>query len=651
MKSHIKTLPASVYLDHIQLTDGFWNQKQTLIRNRTIPAIYHQLDKTGRLASWDLNPDRQEPKRHKVIEMFWDSDTGKWLEAVGYSLHTHPDAELEKLADELISRMVKAQQPDGYLNTYFTVLEKDMRWGNLRDFHELYNAGHLIEGAVAYYKATGKRDVLDLLARYADLINERYGPNEGQERGYPGHPEIEMALVKLYEATGEERYLDLAKFFVDERGQQEPHFFDQEAIRRGEDPDDYWAQTYRYCQSHAPLREQTEPTGHAVRAMYLYAAVTDLAHETGDESLAQVAKTLWQDLVAHQMYLTGGLGPARANEGFTFEYDLPNETGYTETCAAIALVFWAHRMFHLDPDGRYIDVLERSLYNSVLSGISQQGDEYFYSNPLSSYPNVDPHDHFSGITSAEYYRRKEWLLCPCCPPNLARLVSSIGSYFYSTQDDNRIYVHLYNTGTADIPLGEKSVKIDQTANYPWDGDVRLSVSVDAATSFELALRIPGWCRNYSVSLNGEAYDGQPEAGYIVISREWQSGDTIALTLDMPVERIGANPHIREDAGQVALQRGPLVYCLEEVDNGPQLANIVLKADAALEATVDEDLFGGVPVIKGKAVRIEPSTWPGGLYQPQSLVDYKRSEIQLKAIPYYLWANREPGEMRVWIRED
>lgn len=650
MKVHTKPLPESVYLDNIQLSGGFWEQKQAVNRNRTIPAIYHQLEKTGRLASWDLNPDREEPKRHKVIEMFWDSDTGKWLEAVGYSLHTHPDEELQALADQLISRMVKAQQPDGYLNTYFTVLEKENRWANLRDFHELYNAGHLIEGAVAYYKATGKRDVLDLLMRFADLIDERYGPKEGQERGYPGHPEIELALVKLYEASGEKRYLELSKFFVEERGQQPPHFFDEEAIKRGESPDDYWAKTYQYCQSHAPLREQTEPTGHAVRALYLYAGVADIARETGDEGLLKLSKTLWDDLVSHQMYLTGGIGPARTNEGFTFAYDLPNETGYTETCAAIALVFWAHRMFHLEPDGRYIDVLERALYNSVLSGISVEGDEYFYSNPLSSHPHVDPHDHFSGITSAEYYRRKEWLMCPCCPPNLARLVASIGSYFYSKQGDERVYVHLYNTGSATVSLEGRNVKIAQETSYPWDGTVNLTVTPDAPTIFELALRIPGWCRDYSISVNGEAYKADPESGYVIISREWQSGDSVSLTLEMPVERMTAHPNVRDDAGRVALQRGPLVYCLEEADNGANLANIALRADAALESSIDESLFGGVPVITGDAVRIEPSTWPGGLYQPQSLVKQAQNDFQIKAIPYFLWANREPGEMRVWIRE-
>jgi DUF1680 family protein len=582
--------------------------------------------------------------------MFWDSDTGKWLEAVANSLATHPDPELEQYADEIIERVARAQQADGYLNTYFTVIEPELKWRNLRDWHEMYNAGHMIEGAVAYYQATGKRAILDVVARFADHIEATFGPREGQKRGYPGHPELELALVKLYHATGEKRYLDLATYFIDERGQQ-PHYFDLEARERGDDPANFWAKTYRYCQAEEPIRQQEMAVGHSVRACYLYAGVADIALETGDPELLQVSRRLWDDLTRHQMYITGGLGPARSNEGFTFAYDLPNETAHAETCASLALVFWAIRMFHLDPDGRYIDVLERAMYNGVLSGVSYQGDQFFYGNPLASYPNVSPMRQLSVIgEEPQYYRREDWFDCPCCPPNLARTVAAIQTYFYSVSPNNRLYVHLYNDNLAHFDLNGSHVHLEQQTNYPWDGNVHIRLETEQPVSFELALRVPGWCRSFSVAVNGEAQPLQPENGYVVIAREWQNGDSVVLTLDMPVERIAANPLIREDAGQIALQRGPLVYCLEEIDNGAHLANVVIPKDAAFSVEFDGDLFGGVAVITGEAVRLEPASWPGEMYQPQAILQYTQTKFPLRAIPYYLWANRQEGEMRVWIRE-
>lgn len=638
----------TVRADKVEIKNGFWGARQTINRDRTIPAIQHQLEITGRLDSWHLDKSRDRRDKRKIVYKFWDSDTAKWLEAVGYSLHTHPNPELEKTADAIIADIEQAQQPDGYLNTYFTVIEPENRWRNLRDWHEMYNAGHLIEAAVAYYEATGKRTILDVLARYADHIDSLFGSESGKKRGYPGHPELELALIKLYHATGEARYLNLAKYFVDERGQV-PHYYDLEAQEREENPAEFWAQTYNYCQAEKPIREQTSAVGHSVRACYLYAGVADIAIETGDAALLEVSRRLWDDLTQHQMYITGGLGPAHSNEGFTFAYDLPNETAYAETCASCALVFWAHRMFHLDPNSRYIDVMERALYNTVLSGVSFDGDHFFYANPLTSYPNVSPYEHFSGITSAKHYRRSEWFDCPCCPPNVARVVADINDYFYSTSAD-RLYVHLYNPSTAQVRFQNSDVQVEQETQYPWDGAIRFTVKMGQPVQFGLALRLPGWCRSYRLEPTEMVQSAVRDNGYLVIDRLWHDGDSITLTLDMPVERIAPHPLIREDAGQMALQRGPIVYCLEEVDNGAQLANLTIPRDARLSVQFDPDLFGGVSVITGEAVRSAPARWNDGLYQSQSTLQYERQLQTFKAIPYSFWANRQPGEMRVWVRE-
>ncbi|MBZ0286422.1 MAG: glycoside hydrolase family 127 protein, partial [Anaerolineae bacterium] len=348
----------------------------------------------------------------------------------------------------------------------------------------------------AYFQATGKRVLLDTLSRYADHIDERFGPADHQRHGYCGHPEVELGLVKLYRTTGERRYLDLAQYFVDERGQS-PNFFDIEAAERGDDPTKFWAKTYHYCQAHAPLREQKTATGHAVRAAYLYAGAADVAAATGDSTLLDACRMIWEDLTSRQMYITGGLGPAHANEGFTFGYDLPNETAYAETCASIALVFWAKSMFDIDPNSRYTDVMERALYNGVMAGVSHEGSEFFYANPLASYPYVNPHEHFSGINTARYYRRSEWFVCPCCPPNLARVVANLGTYFTSHSADT-IYLHLYNQSETRVTLPGGIVRINQQTNYPWSDDIHLTLRVDQPMLFRLALRIPDWCSDFTV---------------------------------------------------------------------------------------------------------------------------------------------------------
>ncbi|MCY4538567.1 MAG: glycoside hydrolase family 127 protein [Chloroflexi bacterium] len=640
---------APVPLKHVSITGGFWAERQSVNRDVTIPAIYRKLEETGRIESWSMAGPAAPPSSHQRIgvRVFWDSDSGKWLESAAYSLATHPDAELQALADDLIDAIAGAQREDGYLNSYFPVHFPEGEWANLRDNHEMYNAGHLMEAAVAYHQATGKRKLLDVLARFSDHIAATFGVEEGKQSAYGGHPEIELALVKMYRETGEKRFLDLASYLIDERGQA-PHYYDYESVQRGERPEDYWARTYRYCQAHLPLREHTEANGHSVRACYLYAGIADVALETGDDELSRLSRLLWDDLTQHQMYVHGGVGPSHHNEGFTFSYDMPTETAYCETCAAIALAFWAHRMFHLDPDSRYIDVMERAIYNSSLSGLSHAGDEFFYANPLAAYPGVNPLGRWDEQVEDGHYRRVKWYHCPCCPPNISRLIAGIGDYSYS-QAGNRVYAQLYHSNAVSLDIGGQQLQLLQSTDYPWDGNISFTVEAAGAVDFELALRIPDWCYNYQLSVNGVAQRVSVDKGYAVLGRQWSDGDTVDLTLSTPVERVMPHPDIRQTAGQTALQRGPLLYCLEEVDNGPRLANVCIPADSELDVSLDSELLGGVAVITGKALRIEPAQASSALYRHHSVASYAETVFMIKAIPYYLWANRDPGEMRVWIR--
>ena len=413
--------------------------------------------------------------------MFWDSDIGKTIETAAYSLYRKPNPALEAKIDAIVDMYAKLQQEDGYLSSWYQRVQPGLRWTNLRDCHELYCAGHLIEGAVAYFQATGKRKFLDVMRRYADHIGSMFGPEPDKRKGYCGHEEIELALVKLARATGERRYLDLAKYFIDERGRS-PHYFDQEARARGADPKDFHFKTYEYNQSHKPVREQDKVVGHAVRAMYLYSGMADIATEYGDDSLRVALDRLWDDLNAKNLYVTGGLGPSKQNEGFTCDYDLPNELAYAETCAAVGLVFWSSRMLGMGPNARYADVMERALYNGSISGLSQEGSLFFYENPLSSRG-----DHHRWI----------WHRCPCCPPNVGRMVAAIGSYMYGLADD-AIAVHLYGDSTARFEIGGRPVRLTQTSRYPWDGAVEITFDMETPTRFGVYLRIPGWSRSASL---------------------------------------------------------------------------------------------------------------------------------------------------------
>lgn len=632
-----------VPLQNVHLEGGFWGPRQEINRTVTLPIEYQQCKETGRI---DVVKLSWKPGDPNPPHPFWDSDLAKWIEAVGYSLSLHPDPALEELVDAVIDDMAAAQQPDGYLNSYFTLVEPQNRWANLRDMHELYCAGHLIEGAIAYYLATGKRKLLDVMCRYADYIATVFGPGDGQKRGYPGHEELELALVKLYRVTGEERYLDLARFFIDERGTQ-PHYFDIEARERGDDPTAWNHGRYEYNQSHLPVREQTTAKGHAVRAMYLYSGMADVAAETGDETLLAACERLWDNVTTRRMYITGGIGSASHGERFTYDYDLPNDTAYAETCAAIGLVFWAHRMVQLTGEARYADALERALYNGVLSGISLDGKRFFYANPLEVDPQAYTYRADIFGRSALTAERQEWFGCACCPPNIARLLASLGDYVYSS-GSGALYLHLYAAGKADLEIDGRPVTVRQETNYPWDGEIRIVVAPEAEQSFALCLRIPAWARSAEVRVNGQTVDIAPrmDRGYARIERVWHNGDVVELSLPMPVERIEAHPAVRVNAGRVALQRGPLVYCLEEVDNGANLPDIVLPKDASLNTEYDENLLGGIVVIKAEGLRRPTDNWTNALYRP---VESDAVPVSLTAVPYYAWGNRGPGEMLVWIR--
>lgn len=589
--------------------------------------MYEQFSKNGHFAAFQ---GTWTGEKNPIPYGFWETEVTKWLEAASYSLATHPNPALEKQVDEVIALIASIQQPDGYLNVWFTQVEPEKRWTNLRDWHELYCAGHLIEAAVAHFEATGQRTLLDVVCRYADHIDSVFGPEEGKKRGYCGHEEIELALIKLHRATHEDRYLRLAHYFVEERGRQ-PIYFDDEARTRGEDPDDFWAETYEYCQAHLPVREQDKVVGHAVRAMYFYCALADLAKELGDHSLFETCERLWQHLTSTRMYLTGGLGSSADNEGVTADYDLPNAAAYAETCAAIGLVFWSHRMLQNSTDRRYADMLERALYNGVLSGLSFDGASFFYENPLESHG-----DH----------HRQTWYRCACCPPNVARLLNSLGSYVYSTTNED-ILVHLYIKSTTALNVKGQPVTLRQETAYPWDGVIQLHVEPEAPAEFSVSLRIPGWCKEAHLSVNGEdvSLEDSMQNGYVRLQRLWQSGDRINLHLDMPVERVYAHPDVSADAGRVALQRGPLVYCIETADNAILLQRIRLPESAELKSTFDPTLLGGLTLIHGEARALETEDWSGTLYRATPAHD---SPHDLVAIPYYAWDNRQPGEMRVWI---
>jgi DUF1680 family protein len=615
----------TVNFSQVEIQDNFWKPFIHKVSTVTIPVFIDQTEvKTPRIRNFEKVAAK---KGEKHEGLYWDdSDVYKALEAIAYSLKNQPDAALEKKADEWIAKIDAAQQPDGYLNTYFSLSVEESRWTGMEK-HEDYCAGHLIEAAVAYYNTTGKRKFLDVAIRLADHIDNTF-----RQKNVPwvsGHQEIELALVKLYHTTANTKYLDLADWYLQQRG----HGYGKGEIW------DKW-KSPEYCQDKVPVKEQKEITGHAVRAMYLYTGAADVGAAKNDNGYMDAMKAVWEDVVYRNMYITGGIGSSGSNEGFSVDYDMPNENAYCETCASVGMVFWNQRMNLLTGDAKYIDVLERSLYNGALDGLSLSGDRFFYGNPLSSKGG---------------YSRSEWFQCACCPANIARLVESIGDYIY-TKTNDAVYVNLFVGSSANLTIQNKKVKIAQTTNYPWDGDVQITVSPEKQTKFGMYVRIPGWAQNqpvpgdtytftdkdagtFTLLVNGVTENCKLANGYAFIDRTWKKGDIIKLGLPMPVRRVMAIDKVKENLNSVALQRGPLVYCFEHPDNGVQNMNIVLHDQVKMDAEFNPTLLNGVVVLKGNAPVLSVSS--DGL-------KVSTETKSVVAIPYYSWANRGEGSMKVWV---
>ena len=611
----------------VRVNDDFWAPRIKTNKDVTLPYTLAKSDETGRLRNFAIAGGLEEGEFEGIF--FNDSDVFKIIEGASYTLLVEDDPELKKYLDDLIAKIAAAQEEDGYLYTNRTINPEkaadgggEQRWTNLAVYHELYNVGHMYEAAVAHYQATGERTFLDVALKNADLVNEVFGQKKNM--GVPGHQEIEMGLVKLYRVTGDIKYLKLAKFFVDQRGNDEGHELFGE-----------------YCQDHMPFAEQDEAVGHAVRACYFYSGATDVAALTGTNTYDSALHKIWEDIVYRKIYLTGGIGAERQHEGFGPAYELPNATAYTETCAAIALMFWNHRMFLRSGEVKYMDVFERILYNGFLAGISFKGNTFFYPNPLET--------DGVGTFNQGVCGRSPWFDCSCCPVNVVRVIPSIPGYIYAVED-NSVYVNLYMSNEADLEVGETKIKLSQETSYPWKGDVRIKIESDIPAETGFLLRLPGWLRNevmpgdlysyidnvspgYSVSVNGMVVEPAFKNGYLIISeRSWNKGDQIELGFDMEVRKVVSNEKVDANLNKMALERGPIVFCAEEVDNPAGVADLTLQHQNSFEFDYDAGLMDGMGTIKGKSIT-------------------KNKEEEFVAIPYYAWAHREMGEMAVWLSTD
>lgn len=578
----------------VKIQDDFWKPRlknhSTITLNVCIDQIENQ---TGRIRNYE---NVANGKREHSGIYFDDSDVYKALEGIAYSLINNPDSNLEAKADEWIEKIAAAQEPDGYINTYYSLTGLDERWKNMH-MHEMYCAGHMIEASIAYYQATGKRKLLEVSKRMVDHMMSIFG--EGKRNWVPGHQEIELALVKLYKETKDERYLDFAYWLIEERGHGH-------GIGWNNVP---WES--EYCQDDKPVREMSNIAGHAVRAMYLYCGMADVAALKNDTGYIEALRHLWDDVVLRKMYITGGIGSSRHNEGFTDPYDLPNYDAYCETCASVGMVYWNSRMNQFTGDSKYIDVLERSMYNAALAGVSLKGDRFFYENPLASLGN---------------HHRKEWYGCACCPSQISRFLPSIGNYIYGISD-KAVWVNLYIGNEATVMLDNNKVTFEMETAYPWEGNIKLTVkSLSVPLQKEIKFRIPDWCDSYRVMINGqdEAVSGT-EKGYVVLKRTWREKDQVELLLNIPIKVVSADPRVKENEGKRAIQRGPLVYCLEETDNVMSFDKMQFSSQTSYTPTYLSSL-------------------PNGIVSIIASDSGKNSTL----IPYYAWDNRGAGQMKVWI---
>lgn len=655
LSNGVETMGKKMYtspdLHRVHLTGGMLADYQKLVKDKAMPYQWAVLndqvegaEKSGAIENFRIAAG--ESKKEYYGTCFQDSDIGKWLEAVAYMLCWSPDAEWESRADDVIELLARAQHPDGYLNTYFTVAEPGGRFQNIRECDELYCFGHLTEAAVAYYEATGKRKMLDVMCRYADLLCDTFGNGEGQIRACDGHPEAEAALVRLYEATGERRYLEQAGFQLETRG-SEPYYYDIEWRRRGctsfhphlkgERPSD----DRGYDQSECLVRELDHPVGHAVKVGYLLSGMAGYSLYTDDRELREACRKIFDRIIHRQMYITGAVGATHHKEAFTKDYHLPNDRAYAETCASVAMIMALRWMLRHGPNSEYADVMERVLYNALPAGMSLNGNRFFYVNPLEVYPRDVEADH--DYDSVKMVRQK-WFWCACCPPNLVRLFASIGGYLY-LHNDEEIYVNLFAQSETELVLGEgRIVHIEQRTAYPWDGRVELRVK--GGRGVRLGVRLPGWCESLRFEHNGHALKPAVENGYGLFALQGDE-ETIVLEMDMRPYYVAADPRVKADAGRVALMRGPVVYCAEECDSGSLLHSVKISPEQNVDML--EERFHGAPVLGVRACGAETAEWKGSLY-----TRYRppQKERYLRMIPYAMWGNRlqkeEPAEMQIWL---
>lgn len=675
-------------LRDVTINDKFWKEKMELVRTEVIPYQWDALNDrvegaapsfcmrnfkiAGKITKarrelgdkyqekiWPLDTFETLPQDMEHMEdrfygfLFQDSDFSKWIEAVAYSLTQHPDEELERIADGAIDIVCAAQQDNGYLDTYYIINDMSKVFTNLRDNHELYCFGHLTEGAVAYYQATGKDKLLNAARRFADYVYECFGKEDGRKKGYPGHEIAEMALMRLYDVTGGEKYRELSEFFINQRGTR-PYYFDAEhpeTVKKGHEDE----LRHSYNQAHLPVREQDEAVGHSVRAVYLYSGMADVARVDGDESLYNACLKLWDNITQKKMYVTGGIGATHMGEAFSFNYDLPNDTAYSETCAAIGLVFFARRMLEIKADRRFADVMERALYNTVLAGMAADGKSFFYVNPLEVYPKACHEDarkfHVKPV-------RQKWFGCACCPPNIARLLSSLSMYAY-TENDDTLFAHLFVGGSVNKYIGRTGGRGDAegvsgdclsfyvTTDMPWQGTTVYGCTNEKPVHGTLAIRIPEWSRSFKVSgVTGELDEStaQLKDGYLYVTRDWKKGDSVKLELSMETEFVAANTEVREDMNKTALRRGPFIYCLEEADNGAGLHMLSVCVDSKPEELMLN--IAGADVVALRIAGKRRKTSETALYSTLKKPEYE--DVELIYVPYYAWNNRGEGEMSVWV---